>query len=101
MWIFVEFDLPTETKKNKKDYTKFRKHLLEDGFTMFQYSIYIRHCPSKENKDVHLSRIKKTIPKDGNVVIFSLTDKQFEMMEVFNGKKRINTPKPFEQIELF
>lgn len=40
MWILVLFDLPTETKKDKKAYTDFRKNLQKDGFTMFQFSIY-------------------------------------------------------------
>ena len=49
MWILVFFDLPTETKKDKKEYMLFRKRLQRDGFTMFQFSIYLRHCPSREN----------------------------------------------------
>jgi len=55
MWILVFFDLPTETKKDKKRYQLFRKNLQQDGFIMFQFSIYIRHCASKENADVHLN----------------------------------------------
>ena len=49
MWILVFFDLPTETKKDKKRYVDFRKNLIKDGFNMFQFSIYIRHCASNEN----------------------------------------------------
>lgn len=57
MWILVFFDLPTETKKDKKRYTDFRKKLQADGFTMFQFSIYIRHCASSENAEVHLKEL--------------------------------------------
>ena len=46
MWVLVLFDLPTETKKDKKAYAEFRKNLQKDGFTMFQFSIYVRHCAS-------------------------------------------------------
>ena len=42
MWVLVLFDLPTETKKDKKAYADFRKNLQKDGFTMFQFSIYVR-----------------------------------------------------------
>ncbi|WP_290387130.1 CRISPR-associated endonuclease Cas2, partial [uncultured Muribaculum sp.] len=42
MWVIVFFDLPVETKKQRKDYSDFRKRLLSDGFTMFQLSIYVR-----------------------------------------------------------
>ena len=58
MWVLVLFDLPTETKKDKKAYADFRKNLQKDGFTMFQFSIYVRHCPSSENADVHIRRVK-------------------------------------------
>ena len=58
MWLLVLFDLPTETKKDIKEYVKFRKRLIEDGFTMFQFSIYVRHCASMENAEVHRKRVK-------------------------------------------
>lgn len=56
LWILVFFDLPTETQKDRKVAAKFRKDLLEDGFVMFQFSIYRRHCPSRENAEVHIKR---------------------------------------------
>ena len=62
MWVLVLFDLPTETKKDRKDYALFRKRLLQDGFTMFQFSIYLRHCPSAENADVHIRRVQNILP---------------------------------------
>ena len=88
MWIFVFFDLPTETAKEKKAYTRFRKELLKDGFSMFQFSIYVRHCSSRENKNVHVKRIKSLLPQKGHIGILSVTDKQFGMMEIFYGKKK-------------
>ena len=60
MWILVFFDLPTETKKEKKAYVQFRQTLQRDGFTMFQFSIYVRHCASSENAAVHIKRVKTT-----------------------------------------
>ena len=66
MWILVFFDLPTETKKDKKEYMLFRKRLQRDGFTMFQFSIYVRHCASMENAEVHIKRIKSFLPEYGN-----------------------------------
>ena len=61
MWVLVFFDLPTETKKERKIYADFRKKLLKDGFNMFQFSIYLRHCPSSENAEVHANRIKSKL----------------------------------------
>lgn len=83
MWILVLFDLPTETKKDKKAYTDFRKNLQKDGFTMFQFSIYVRHCASSENAAVHIKRVKSFLPEYGQVGIICITDKQFGEIELF------------------
>ena len=32
MWLLVFFDLPTDTKKDRKAYATFRKQLINDGF---------------------------------------------------------------------
>jgi CRISPR-associated protein Cas2 len=101
MWIFVFFDLPTETKSDRKKYAEFRKLLLRDGFTMFQFSIYLRHCPSRENADVHIKRVKKWLPQEGYVGILLVTDKQFGQMELFRGCQRIKKDLPPQQLELF
>ena len=77
MWVLVLFDLPTETKKEKKAYADFRKNLQKDGFTMFQFSIYVRHCASSENAAVHIKRVKSFLPELGHVGVMCITDKQF------------------------
>ncbi len=92
MWLVVLFDLPTDTAKARKDYVKFRKKLLDDGFGMMQYSVYYRHSASNENSKVHESRVKAFLPPDGEVRIISITDKQFSKIQVYHGKKR----KPIE-----
>jgi CRISPR-associated protein Cas2 len=101
MWVLVLFDLPTETKKDRKLYAKFRKDIMADGFNMFQFSIYLRHCPSRENADVHIQRVKKILPPKGNVGIMCITDKQFGMMEIFRGKELTVGPTGSQQLELF
>jgi CRISPR-associated protein Cas2 len=101
MWVLVFFDLPTETKKDKKAYTDFRKRLVNDGFTMFQFSIYLRHCPSRENADVHIKRVKSFLPESGFVGVLCITDKQFGQMELFQGKKEKEVTTPYQQLELF
>jgi CRISPR-associated protein Cas2 len=101
MWTLVFFDLPTETVREKREYIKFRKTLMKDGFTMFQFSIYVRHCSSKENKNVHVKRVKNALPEKGHVGILSITDKQFEMMEIFEGPKRTEGFITPHQLELF
>jgi CRISPR-associated protein Cas2 len=101
MWIMVLFDLPTETKKDRQNYTEFRKKMLKDGFTMFQFSAYLRHCSSRENAEVHLKRVQKSLPPHGHVGILTITDKQFGMMQIFYGKKETEKPPVPQQLEIF
>jgi CRISPR-associated protein Cas2 len=101
MWVLVFFDLPTETKEERKKYTRFRKDMLTDGFQMFQFSIYLRHCSSKENADVHIKRVKSKLPDKGHVGIMCVTDKQFGMMEIFRGHENVDVMPPPQQLELF
>jgi CRISPR-associated protein Cas2 len=101
MWVLVFFDLPTETKKEKKAYTDFRKRLVTDGFSMFQFSIYLRHCPSRENAEVHIRRVKNSLPELGHIGILCITDKQFGDMELFIGQKTQSLNPPTQQLELF
>jgi CRISPR-associated protein Cas2 len=101
MWVLVFFDLPTETAAERKTYARFRKDLIQDGFNMFQFSIYLRHCASRENADVHIKRVKDLLPAKGHVGILCITDKQFGMMEIFFGKKEKEKILAPQQLELF
>lgn len=101
MWVLVFFDIPVETKKQQKAAAKFRKDLIKDGFTMFQFSIYMRNSPSRENAEVHAQRIKNILPEYGHIGILRITDKQFGMMELFFSKRIIETPPIAQQLELF
>ncbi len=101
MWVLVFFDLPTETKTDRKNYTKFRKNIIDDGFQMFQFSMYIRHCSSRENSEVHIKRVKTILPVKGHIGIMCITDKQFGMMEIFRGKDQVEVPETAQQLELF
>ena len=101
MWIMVFFDLPVETKKDRHNYRKFVDRLQKDGFSRFQFSIYLRHCPSMENAHVHIKRVKIGLPPKGHVGIAHLTDKQFGMMEVYYSAKKEELPRPSQQLEMF
>ena len=79
----------------------FRKNLQRDGFTMFQFSIYVRHCASMENAQVHIKRVKSFLPKYGHVGVLCITDKQFGAIELFYGKKPVEPNAPGQQLELF
>ena len=101
MWLFVFFDLPVQTKKERKTAATFRKDLLKDGFVMMQFSVYIRHCGSHESLCAHKRRVKAIMPDTGKVSMLAVTDKQYGDIDTVFGKsakKDINAP---IQLELF
>lgn len=88
MYLLVMFDLPTQTEKEKKQYTKFRKDLLKNGFTMIQYSCYVRICKSDYSAKSHIDFIVKKIPTKGEVRILKLTSNIYNSMLMFSkGEK--------------
>ncbi|MFI5324503.1 MAG: CRISPR-associated endonuclease Cas2 [Thermodesulfobacteriota bacterium] len=101
MWVMVLFDLPTETKKDRKEYARFRKRLKKDGFTMFQFSTYVRHCMSRENMKVHIDRVRMILPPKGKVGVMQITDKQFGMIEIFDGRDVVEKKGIPQQMEIF
>lgn len=101
MWLFVFFDLPTQTKLQRRHAAQFRKALEKDGFSMMQYSVYIRHCPSKENLQVHIQRVRRSMPPEGFTCLLSITDKQYSNILNFWGKIEHAKREPPQQLELF
>jgi len=101
MWVVAMFDLPMDSKDSRKQYARFRKALLKDGFAKMQFSVYIRHSASRENAEVHMARVEAAVPPFGEVRVITITDKQFERMRVFWGRSRQPTEPPPAQLELF
>ena len=102
MWLLVFFDLPVETKRQRMKAAGFRKSLLQDGFKMMQYSVYMRHCASQQHANKHTKRVKSMIPPYGLVQVLRITDKQYsKILNYWSGK--ISPPKSpkVRQLELF
>lgn len=100
MWLFVMFDLPVTTKSERKIATKFRNDLLDLGFEMNQFSVYLRFFSSNKQMYVCIEKIKRLIPDVGKVSLLQFTDKQFEKTITFYGIKQIKNKIP-SQYELF
>jgi CRISPR-associated protein Cas2 len=101
MWLVAMFDLPVDTKAARREYTRFRKALLREGFMMLQYSVYARYFDSGEESDVHRARVRGALPPDGHVRLVAITDRQFGRMEVFLGQARQEAEEPPPQLMLF
>ena len=101
MWLFVMFDLPTLTKVDKKNSARFRKDLEKDGFTMHQWSVYIRYCASFESAKLHIKRVRSFTPTKGLVSILTITDKQYaDIVNIWGAIEKKNPQKPV-QLEIF
>jgi CRISPR-associated protein Cas2 len=101
MWLVVLFDLPVGTKKERKAATRFRLKLLDLGFEMTQYSVYLRFCAGKEQAESYERKIEQAMPGAGKVHIMAITDKQYENIRTFRGRNREHSPKNPDQFALF
>lgn len=88
--LFIMFDLPVETKKQRRIYSKFRKELISQGFLMMQYSVYIKSCLNKEAAQGSINIITRFLPKEGHVRSMIITEKQFEKMNILVGQEDQN-----------
>lgn len=101
MWLFAMFDLPVDTKQARREYAQFRKLLLQQGFSMLQYSVYARYFPTEEASAAMRRALHAQLPPDGQVRLLAVTDRQFGKMEVFLGKNCHAVEPPPEQMLLF
>ena len=89
MRVLCMFDLPVETAKERKVYREFRKKLIQEGFVMMQYSIYMRTCPTREFSRRLEKRIQSFVPENGNVRLLTITEKQYDDMKLLVGSKSL------------
>jgi CRISPR-associated protein Cas2 len=101
MWIFVLFDLPVGTKKERKAATGFRNDLLDLGFEMSQFSVYLKFTASKEQAESIERHVEAMMPPSGKVHVVQITDKQYENIRTYRGRKREPSPKNPNQLALF
>ena len=101
MWLFAMFDLPTKTKEDRRRYARFRNTLLDEGFSMLQYSVYARYCANEQFNDAQRRRLREVMPPEGQVRLVSITDHQFGKQEVFCGKRPQEPENVPKQLLLF
>ncbi|HLY05090.1 MAG TPA: CRISPR-associated endonuclease Cas2 [Rhizomicrobium sp.] len=101
VWLFVLFDLPVGTKKERKAATKFRHALLNLGFEMSQFSVYLKFCASKEQAESLARQVEGAMAPSGKVHLVQITDKQYENIRTYRGRNREPAPKNPDQFALF
>lgn len=101
MWMLVMFDLPVIEKAERKAATGFRNALLDMGFEMSQFSVYLRFCTSPAQVDTYCKRVEDALPKGGKVNILQFTDKQYERIVCYHGQAKLPAKKSPDQFDLF
>ena len=101
MWMTVMFDLPVVEKAERRAATEFRNALLDMGFEMSQFSVYMRFCTSTAQVDTYCKRVESSLPLGGKVNILQFTDKQYERIVSFHGKAKQPANKTPDQFDLF
>lgn len=101
MWVAVMFDLPVVEKAERKAATDFRRSLLDMGFEMAQFSVYMRFCTSQAQIDTYCKRVEAALPEGGKVNILTFTDKQYERIVSYLGKAKQPPKKSPDQFNLF
>lgn len=89
MKLLCMFDLPMNNKKEQRAYRKFRKKLMQQGFIMMQYSIYVKTCPNRDFANSVKIRVKAFLPKEGNVRLLEVTESQYQNIEILVGTESI------------
>lgn len=100
MWLMVFFDLPVGTTTERRDATRFRNFLKDDGYLMLQWSVYARICRAEEGLAKHLARVTKSLPPRGSVRTLQVTDKQYARMSHLVGKSGKSERKAAQQMVL-
>lgn len=86
MRVMVFFDLPSITGEDKREYVRFRKHLIKSGFIMMQESVYTKMALNKTVAESVMDNVRKNKPSKGLVQMMTVTEKQFGRMEYVCGE---------------
>ncbi|NWN96731.1 MULTISPECIES: CRISPR-associated endonuclease Cas2 [Bacillaceae] len=89
MRMVLFFDLPMNTKEERRIYNKFRKFLVSNGFVMLQFSVYVKIFPNRISLFQYIEGLKRNLPSKGNIRIMAVTEKQYEKMLLLVGGKSI------------
>ena len=91
MRIIIFFDLPSLTVVDRREYTKFRKHLIHEGFIMVQESIYSKLVLNTVAAKGVQKKKRDNKPKKGLVQMLTITEKQYANIEyvIGNGQTKV------------
>lgn len=89
MRLMLFFDLPMNTRKERRAYSRFRKYLISNGFTMVQFSVYSKIFPNRSALDTYMMTLRQNLPFHGSVRAMAVTEKQYNKMYLLVGDKTV------------
>ena len=101
MHVLVMFDLPVGSSEQRKEYTRFRKFLIKNGFLMMQESIYCKLALNATVVNAIKDQVYKNKPKEGLVQLLTITEKQYERMEIIVGSEQKEVLESDERLVIF
>lgn len=90
MRMVIFFDLPTITQHDRREYRRFRKFLINEGFVMLQESVYCKLLLNSTGINTMKRRVNKSKPKKGLVQALVITERQFASMDYIVGEEDSN-----------
>ena len=84
----VFFDLPMLTDKDRREYNRFHKFLLKNGFIMMQKSVYTKLVINNVTSNAVKQRVRNNLPPDGTVELLEITENQFSKIEYLVGEEQ-------------
>ncbi len=88
MRLLVFFDLPMLTDKNRREYNRFHKFLLKNGFIMMQKSVYTKLVINNVTSSAVKQRVRNNLPPEGVVELLEITENQFSKIEYLVGEEQ-------------
>ena len=100
--MIVFFDLPVKTKNERREATRFRNFLMNDGYHMLQFSVYARVCNGLDAVEKHRVRLNQNLPNNGAIRMLVITEKQYSSIEILLGRlTQADEPFQCEQLTIF
>jgi CRISPR-associated protein Cas2 len=100
MWLVAMFDVPVTDSPARRAYRRLFAGLRRNGFLRLQYSVYARHFCSEAAARPVMRSLQSLVPRGGEVRLLLVTERQYERMWIFQGRKRVQPEEPLPQLVL-
>jgi len=84
--VFLCYDLPVETTKQKSDYRHFTKFIKSIGFIMIQNSIGIKYIRNHDSFRKEVAALRTKCPKEGEIYLWNISFNKYRSVVVLQGR---------------